>query len=1360
MSLLALGETLLETPMCKRFVAEPVFAATLQLLQERVPREMASYSQGSDLAESRAQSDASQMPVRVFTAANTPTPAIQLLSNGRYHVMLTNAGGGSSRWNNLAVTRWREDSTRDNWGTFCYVRDVDSGKFWSNTLQPTCGACTTYEATFTEPRVQFHRRDDEIETHTDIAVSPEDDIELRRVRITNRSRVRRTIEVTSYAEVVLAPPMADDTGQAFSNLFVETEIVESRAAIVCKRRPRSNSEHWPSMLHLVALHGAVSSETSYETDRMRFIGRGNSVAEPAAMRATTLSGTHGAVLDPVVAIRHRFTLEPKQSATLDIVTGIANDRAASLALAEKYHDQNLGDRVFDLAWTHAQVALRQINVTEAEAQLYGRLAGRVVYANASLRADSKLIAGNRRSQSDLWRYAISGDLPILLLQITDAANIELVRQLVQAHAYWRSKGLAVDLVILNDDHGGYRQALQDQIIGMISAGVGGNLIDRPGGIFVRPAEQIAAEDRALLLSVARAIISDVNGSLLEQVKQRDLLEIPIPRFVATRSERAAVAPATKVPQRELMFDNGIGGFSATGREYVITTGKGKVTPLPWANVLANPNFGTVVSETGAAYTWAENAHEYRLSPWQNDPVCDPSGEAFYLRDEETGRFWSPTPAPCGGETPYVTRHGFGYSAFEHTEDGIQTELWTYVALDAPVKFSVIRLKNVSGRSRQLSLTGYVEWVLGDLRQKSATHVVTSIDPDCGALFARNSYNGEFADRVAFFDLDDPLRTLSGDRTEFIGRNGSLQKPAALSRGRLSGKVGATLDPCAAIQTSFELGDGQSREVIFRLGAGEGIEKTSDLVQRLRQPGTARDTFIAVRDFWKRTLGVIQVQTPNRELDVLANGWLLYQTIACRLWGRSGYYQSGGAYGFRDQLQDSMALVFAAPALLRQQILRSAGRQFKEGDVQHWWHPPSGRGVRTRCSDDYLWLPLAVWRYVTCTGDRDVLNERSAFLEGRPVSDGEESYYDLPTTSGDSVDLYEHCVRAIQHGLNFGAHGLPLMGSGDWNDGMNNVGLHGKGESVWLAFFLHQVLVNFAQIADVRADAPFATRCRDEARALSQHIEQNAWDGAWYRRAYFDDGTPLGSSTDAECRIDSIAQSWSVLSGAAANDRRQMAMESLDQHLVDREHRLIKLLDPPFDKSPLDPGYIKGYVPGVRENGGQYTHAAIWASMAFAALGDAERANELLGFINPVTHASSAQALEVFKVEPYVVTADVYAVAPHTGRGGWSWYTGSAGWLYRLMTESILGLRLDGDKLHIAPCVPSDWAGYKITYMHGDTRYDLAISRSQDAQLRITVDGVEQSDRTITLAQDGKTRAVAVLLPANKIDDGNESRKTS
>ena len=1345
-SLLSLASLLLDHPMQRRFASDPLFQATIDLLQERIPKASMWHAYDTQLVDVPAITDTPELPVRAFDTPHTSTPALQLLSNGRYHVMISNAGGGYSRWKDLAVTRWREDSTCDNWGTFCYLRDVETGKLWSNTFQPTLAPPDSYEAIFTEPRIEFRRRDHELDTHTDVAVSPEDDIELRRVRIVNRSRTRKTIDVTSYAEVVLAPAIAEELHRVFSNLFVQTEIIQPLQAIICTRRPRSSTEQPPWMFHLFVVHGLTSSRTSYETDRARFIGRRNSLTAPLALRdSAPLSGSAGPVLDPIVAIQHRVALDPDESVILDMVTGVCESRAACLALVGKYQDRRLADRVFDLAWTHSQVALRQINVTEADAQLYGRLAGRVIYANNSLRAEPGAIINNRRGQSGLWGYAISGDLPIVLLQIRDSANIELVRQLVQAHAYWRMKGLAVDLVIWNDDHGGYRQALHDQIMGLIGSGIEANVIDRPGGIFVRLAEQIAPEDRILLQAVARAILSDNRGGLAEQIKRRDLLEPAIPRFAPTRAYRAEDSSPTPIPHEDMILFNGFGGFAQDGHEYVIVTSQDRAPPAPWVNVLSNPNFGTVISEGGTAYTWRENAHEFRLTPWSNDPVSDPGGEAMYLRDEETGRYWSPTPLPACGKGDYRTRHGFGYSVFEHSEDDIRTELWVYVALDAAVKFSVLKVHNASERPRRLSATAYVEWVLGDLRTKSAMHIVTEIDPGSGALLARNSFNPEFADLVAFFDVDAVVRTLSGDRAEFIGRNGTLQTPAAMARARLSGKVGAAMDPCAAVQIPFELGAGQSHELIFRLGVGRGLGDTSRMVMQLRKSGTARAALEDIRKYWARTLGTVQVETPQPALNVLSNGWLLYQTIACRLWGRSGYYQSGGAFGFRDQLQDAMALVHAEPRLLREQLLRCASRQFKEGDVQHWWHPPSGRGVRTHCSDDYLWLPLATSRYVSCTGDRDVLAEPAGFLEGRLLGSDEESYYDLPMQAGERADLYEHCVRAIRRGLNFGAHGLPLMGTGDWNDGMNNVGAHGKGESVWLGFFLFHVLTRFFDVARLRGDMDFAERCRHEAEQLRGNIEQHAWDGAWYRRAYFDDGTPLGSSANPECQIDSIAQSWSVLSAAGDPTRAQAAMNSLDRRLVQRDHALVKLLDPPFDHSALDPGYIKGYLPGVRENGGQYTHAAIWASMAFFTMGEADRAWELLQMINPVNRSTSLESADIYKVEPYVVTADVYAVPPHTGRGGWSWYTGSAGWLYRLIVESMLGVALEADKLRLDPRLPSAWTGCKIVYRYRETFYDITISRTlaEIGPARVRVDGIEQAEGLVAMVDDHARHLVEV-----------------
>ena len=1353
MCLLSLAYLLLDRPMQKRFESDPMIQATVLLLQERIPKATALYS--STLSEEhKALHPLEEKPVRVYTTPDTPVPEVQLLSNGRYHVMITNAGGGYSRWKEMAVTRWREDSTRDNWGTFCYIRDILSNVFWSTAYQPALKESKRYEAIFSEGRAEFRRRDENFDTHTEIAVSPEDDIELRRITIANQSKTRRTIEITSYAEVVLSTSAADALHPAFSNLFVQTEIIRSQGAIIATRRPRSDDEQPPWMFHSMAVHGADMGSMSYETDRLRFTGRGNTLIFPEAMRGLSpLSGSEGSVLDPIVSIRCQITLDPGTSATVNVVTGAGETRKVCADLVGKYRDRYLADRVFELAWTHSQVLLRQINATETDVQLYGRLAASVLYANSSLRAGSSLLIKNLRGQSGLWGYSISGDLPIVLLRIEDQANILLARQLIQAHTYWLLKGLAVDLVIWNEDHAGYRQVLQDQIMGLIAAGVEVNLEDRPGGIFVRHAEQISEEDRILFQSVSRIIISDNRGTLAEQINRSGPVEKMIPALAPTRTHRTLSPTVAAMPRDDLTFFNGTGGFTPDGREYIISTGVGQVTPAPWVNVLANPNFGTVVSENGSAYTWSGNAHEFRLTPWHNDPVSDSGGEAFYLRDEERGHFWSPMPYPISGTTPYVTRHGFGYTVFEHTERGIKSDVWVYVAIDAPVKFIVLKIRNQSGRSRRLSVSGYVEWVLGEMRSKTVMHVISEVDFQSGALFAHNPYNSEYGKNVAFFNVDHATRTITANRTEFLGRNGTLASPDAMTRSRLSGRVGAALDPCAAIHVAFDLNDGDEREIVFTLGAGQDLDEASVIARRFRDSTAAKKALEAVWRYWSNTLSAVQIETPDQSVNYLANGWLLYQTIACRLWGRSGYYQSGGAFGFRDQLQDTMSLVHAHRSLVREHLLLCAGRQFSDGDVQHWWHPPTGRGVRTHCSDDFLWLPLATCHYVQSTGDMDVLDESIHFIKGRTVNPEEDSYYDLPIRSDETASLYDHCVRAVLRGLRFGEHGLPLIGSGDWNDGMNMVGREGKGESVWLAFFLCDVLIRFSGIARLRGDLNFARKCESEVDILRRNIEQHGWDGEWYRRAYFDDGTPLGSAASPECKIDSIAQSWSVLSGAGDLDHSRIAMESVYKYLVRRDDALIQLLDPPFDKSGLNPGYIKGYVPGVRENGGQYTHAAIWASMAFASLGDSCRAWELFTMINPVNHGKSPEEIERYKVEPYVVAADVYAVKPHTGRGGWSWYTGSAAWMYRLIMESLLGLSLETDKLSFNPCLPADWDGFTVHYRFRETIYHIRVIQKQAGEKEaatVMVDGIVQQGNAVALVDDRQEHAVEVVMEVKSV----------
>lgn len=1328
MSLLAFEHVLLDRPMQRRFMAAPLMRSAELLLQERVPKK------GATLHPHAAEVYAAARPpvaeegaiMRVFTDPNTQIPEVHLLSNGTSHVMVTHAGGGYSRWRDLAVTRWREDATSDCWGTFIYLRDRDTGHYWSTTYQPTLRHADHYEAIFVQGRAEYRLRDQEIEAHTEISVSPEDDIVVRRVTLTNLSSRTRHIEVTSYAEVVLASLNADLAHRSFSNLFVQTEIMPDRHAILCTRRPRTPEEQVPWGFHLLSAPGAVASEPSFETDRAKFIGRGRTVANPAMLdsrdRQSSLSNTDGSVLDPIVAIRSIISLSADKSATVQIISGIADTREAALALLEKYYDRHFVDRAFELAWFKSQDVLRHLNITEADAQVYGRLATSVIYGNAMRRAAPGILARNQLGQSGLWRFAVSGDLPIVLLRIVDVSRIDLVKQALKAHSYWRMKGLTADLVIINEDFSGYRAVLQDLIMGLINAGPKAQILDKPGGVFVLRGEELSEDERVLLQTVARIVFTDTADTLIEQVERRISTERISDRFEA--SMQPSTEAAYPLPARERIFCNGLGGFTPDGHEYIITLEAGQSTPAPWVNVIASPHIGTVVSESGSAYTWVENAHEFRLTTWHNDPISDISGEAFYIRCEETGAFWSPAPLPACGRTGYVCRHGFGYSVFEHTEDGISSEMFTYVAMDAPVKFVVVKLRNHSQRTRQLSLTGYWELVLGEWRHANLMHIVTETDPHSGALFARNAYSRECLNRIVFAQVSEPEPRVSGNRTEFIGRNGQLSSPAAMRRKRLSGRTGAGLDPCAAIQTLIELVEGEEREIVFVFGAARNSDEAQHFIQRFCGPARARQALETVWEHWNHTLGAVYVETPDPALDVLANGWLVYQTLSCRLWGRSGYYQSGGAYGFRDQLQDTMALIHAVPAFSREQLIRCAGRQFLQGDVQHWWHPPGGQGVRTHFSDDYLWLPYAACRYVLATGDTGVLDESVHFLEGRALNPEEEAYYDNPQRSVEAASLYEHCVRALKHGLRFGEHQLPLMGCGDWNDGMNLVGGRGRGESVWLAWFLFENLQLFAGLARSRDDVVFAEICAVQAETLRSNIEAHAWDGEWYRRAYFDNGTPLGSSVNEECKIDSISQSWAVISKGGDLIRARQAMAAVDKHLVRRDAQLIQLLAPPFDKSDLEPGYIKGYVPGVRENGGQYTHAAIWAAMAYAMMGDKEHAWELFAMLNPVNHASTPGDMEHYKVEPYVMCADIYGAVPHTGRGGWTWYTGAAGWMYRLTVETLLGLQLEVDHLRIKPCVPAHWDSYKIRYRYRNTCYHITILRVGDpSEQRVTLDGV-------------------------------------
>jgi len=1344
MGFLSMAYQLLNKPMQRRFSLELRFQATLLLLQEKIPRATLFYAHTPDLIEKPKL--AANIQLRDINTPHTLVPEIQLLSNGRYQVMVNNSGGGYSRWEDIAITRWREDATIDDKGIFCYIKDVSTGKFWSNTYQPTLHPPKGYQAIFSQGHIEFKRSDYGIDTKTEIVISPEDDAELRRIRITNKTGLVKTIEVTSYAEIVLASQSSDEAHPAFSNLFVETIIAPEHKAIFSTRRPRSEEEQPPWAFHLMDAYGVKVEAISFESDRMAFIGRGRDLTNPSALDNELLKGGQGAVLDPIFSIRYRLTIKPNQVATIDLIYGVAETKAACENLLHKYRDSHLKNRAFELAWTHSQVLLRQINATEADSQLYDRLASAIIYAQPYLRAKSTVVKGNFRGQSGLWSHSVSGDLPIVVLQIYNAESMELVRQMVQAHAYWQLKGLSVDLIIWNEVYGSYRQFLHDEIPGLLSMDkMNHKTYSPPGKIFIKTADQLSQEDKVLFESLARVIINDNNGSLQDQVN-RHHSEKMLPALLEIKSSRQAYSNEVPELESDLLFDNGTGGFYSSGNEYKMIIRKPVTTPAPWVNVIANKNFGTVLSESGAGYTWALNAHEYRITPWSNDPVSDRAGEAFYIRDEDSGKYWSPSSFPTAGNTPYLVTHGFGYSKFKHLEEGISSEMTVFVDKDMPVKFVVLSLQNLSGFDKKLSATGYLEMILGDIRSKTNMHIFSEVDADNGSLYFRNRYNTAFAERVTVFKVSGTGFSYTSDRNEFIGRNRNLSMPSALGRKKLSGRTGAVMDPCGALQVKFDLADSERKEVIFMIGNERNLPEAKKLIAAFTDPISVSQSLERILDYWKNVNETITIKTPDKALDLLANGWLTYQTLSCRFLARSGFYQSGGAFGFRDQLQDVLALLHSQPEMARAHILLCASRQFTEGDVQHWWHPPEGRGVRTRCSDDLLWLPYAVADYVKVTGDETILMENVSFLTGRVLHPDEDSFYDLPAISYNTATLYDHCVLAIQRSFHFGEHALPLIGSGDWNDGMDKVGNKGKGESVWLAFFLYHILQHFIPIAERKADSDFALTCRNHALSLQTAIELNGWDGEWYLRAFFDDGSALGSKDNLECRIDAIAQSWSVLSGAAKKERQDMAMTSLYSHLVKKDLRLIQLLDPAFNSVGINPGYIKGYLPGVRENGGQYSHAAIWAIMAFAAKEDREKTWELFQLINPILHADSAEAVATYKVEPYVMAADVYANEKHKGRGGWTWYTGSAGWMYQLIIKYIIGLRREADTLVFNPCFPLEWPFVEIDYRYKNTLYKIKIFQSSSImESYILSDQIKVAGNRLELIEESTTKEIIVYI---------------
>jgi cyclic beta-1,2-glucan synthetase len=1343
MTLLALANASENNIVCRWFHAHPLVRANELLLQEKTPTLIDSEVPNADEVEPAITvREESTFVSRQIVGIHARSPKVLLLSNGEFSSMISHTGGGYCRYKDTQVTRWRSDSTRDNWGNFLYLCDRETGLVWSATYQPTRVAPDHYEALFSVDKGEIHRRQGDIETTLEVVVSPEHNAEVRQLRILNLGTKRRTIEITSFAEVALAPQAADVAHPAFQKLFVETEYIAEDTTLIARRRPRAATQEPLYAVHTLAVPTAFSESVDYDSSRETFVGRCRTAEMPQAMLNNDLAKTTGAVLDPAFSLRCVVTIEPSESVTLGFTTAFATTREQALATADLFHDLRGVQRAIELAWAYTQVEMRHLNITAKLVQLYQQLGGLILYPDNAVRAESSRIAANRLGQSSLWHFGISGDNPILLLRITDTTEIDLAKQVVDAHSFLISRGLKFDLVLINDYPGTYFDSLQEQLQTLLDDHHQDKMASERR--YLLRGSQMSAEDHTLLDTVAVVLLRGKRGSLSQQIEAALLKS----RNDVTRSTpkppRSAIRFRTQAAKKQLIsrlpedamsgeFANGYGQFTDQGRRYEMRPTIQQPTPAPWSNVIANEQFGTLLTESGGGYTWFQNSRENKLTIWSNDPVSDIPSEIIYVRDTHSGMTWSPIQA-LGIDVPRRVTHGQGFTTYSTGYGDIQSETLVTVHPNKPLKFVRVRLHNQGDRVHRLQVTYYAETVLGVNRSETVLHQVSNVSLDHQALLMSNGYHPEYKRQTMFLRmLGGTEFYYTGDRTSFLGRDGSHNEPAGLVAS-LNQRVGGGLDPCLAVQGSLLIEPGCTEEILFVLGAA--LDRGA-LTQLLEESSASESINKSMNEFieaWNKTLSCLTIQTPNRALDVMVNRWLPYQVLSCRVWGRSAFYQSGGAYGFRDQLQDVMALVYSRPDIAREHILRAAARQFIEGDVQHWWHPPSGKGTRTRFSDDFLFLPYVTLYYVQCTGDRTILDEVVPFISSPQLTQHEQERYEQPTVSDTSASLLEHCVRAMNHGQKYGQHGLPLMGCGDWNDGMNKVGEEGTGESVWVAWFQIVVFEGFAKLFQELGNEENAAKYTAIAQRLRANVDEHAWDGQWYRRAFFDDGSPLGSADNEECQIDSLGQSWAVIANGAT-DRSKMGFESAVQQLVDRATAMILLFTPPFDKAASDPGYIKGYLPGVRENGGQYSHAAMWMIQAATILGQGDLAMELFDLINPILHSDSPNKAMLYKVEPYVIAADVYSNPQHEGRGGWTWYTGSASWMYRVAIENLLGIQIEKDRLRVRPALPPSWERFQFTYRRNQTTWHVEVIRMSE--------GTEGQDDFVELVEDGQEHQITL-----------------
>ncbi|WP_183752200.1 GH36-type glycosyl hydrolase domain-containing protein [Pseudochelatococcus contaminans] len=1358
MSIVAVANVAFDGRMRDRFHSDPAIKAAELLLQEKAPRTVPAlpvHVETNDRAkpeplEERTDSRAIPDPL-------TASPAVSVMSNGRYALMLTATGTGYSRVGDIAVTRWNADPVEERTGTFLFVTDSATGEWWSTTAEPKRAPNESCHTIFEGDRAVFSKTVGTLRSEVECIVMSEHDGEARRLTLWNDGNEDRHIEVTSFAELALAPEAADAAHPAFSKMFVHTDIDGNGATIFAHRRKREHDEPGTVLAHCVTsdtgtIRGAGTvGMVEAETDRRAFIGRGRTIANAAAFdRGALLSGGAGFTLDPVMALRVKVRIPACKKVSLVFWTITGDNRTEVEINARRFAQPDSFQQQTILTRMRVQLQARHIGLSLAETTGVQKLARYLLYPHPALRAPADIRAESLGRQSELWSLAISGDYPIVTLQIGDISELDIVASALRMQKYLYQRGLVFDLAVINDQASSYVQDLQQAIEQLCESAqlVDEKTMSRRQHTFALRRGLMDTRVCQTLMAAACVVLHSSKGPIADQIAQ---IEASLARRKQIRPAAGSpvsggVEPAP-VSGDNLLFWNGFGGFSDSDHDYVVRLSGQRVTPHPWINVIANRDFGFHVSSEGAAFTWSCNSRDFQLTPWSNDPVTNRPGEGLYIHDRDTGASFSPL--ACIVRDPaaeYEARHARGVSTFTTRHGDITAALTQLVDPVDPVRLQRLTLRNTGTKARRFRIYVYAEWVLSNSRLRSAPFIITGHDAVTGAITARNPYHLEFGNVTTFLACEGGNRSFTCDRGEFLGRGGSTVAPHAVLGGlELSNSATAGDDACAALAVDVDVAPGEETAIRIVMGAADKPRQVRSLVKaHLAADFEAR--LVANQAAWRDFAGALQVQTPDPAFDVMMNVWLPYQALACRIRARSAFYQASGAYGFRDQLQDTLSLLLHDPSLARGQILNAASRQFPQGDVQHWWLPLSGAGVRTRISDDVVWLAHATHHYMKTTGDRSILNEELPFISGPELEKGRADAFFTPGLTTESASLYEHCARALDLAIiRTGDDGIPLILGGDWNDGMNRVGEDGKGTSTWLGWFLLATLRDFAPVAMQRGDTQRAEAWMEHARRLGTALQACCWDGEWYRRGTYDDGTPLGSRLSDECRIDSIAQSWAVLSGMDDPQRARQAVGKAVEILVEDELKVVRLFTPPFDHTEKNPGYIKSYPPGVRENGGQYTHAATWLAAALAEVGHVDEAYRIFSMLNPVNHALDERAAVRYRVEPYVVAADIYSEDSRAGRGGWTWYTGSAGWLYRVAVEHILGIVREGETLRLKPAIPTVWNGFTASLRINGAHYRITVKRGLTPGLMI--DGVPATNGVVPLASEGQ-HEIELTLASN------------